>query len=196
MNIIQKTDSLMVLKDTDIGSIVAGVLVAAFGIIGAVTPSISAPSMPIILTIILLVAGVYLILSAKTRVFTLDKSANKLLINTQSIISKSKEDYPLDQVRGLQLRQEVHHYTSSSHSGHHTGHTRTTVVSKTFIVLKNGSEIFLDKGVLMGEQVSDFLKVAFQGYGLPVIPETPLPIVPQTGMENAPLEKVEKPPAP
>jgi hypothetical protein len=197
MKVIQKTDRLMVLKDMDIGSIIIGVLVAAFGILGIVTPSISTPPIPIYLAIILLVIGVYLILSAKTRTFTLDKNANKLLIDTQSIIAKSKIDCLLDQVRGLQLKQETHHYTSSSRSGSHTGHTRTTVVSKTYIILKNGSELFLDKGVLMGKEISDFLKVPFQGYGgSPVIPETSVPLVPQTGMENAPLEKVEKPTAP
>ena len=212
MKIIQKTENMMVLKDSkQLKSILGGAILFVIGRVLLASPNISTPPVPIWLSLLILAGGVLVAVLAKDTTITLDKGQSKIVVDKQSLIGKEIKECSFDQAKEIQLRQSIHTSFSSKRG------TDTHFNVELFLILKEGKDILITSHSRsghslwnlarsqmttneerLGREISDFTKIPFQTYKPPSVTEmlSSLQTGVPPGMEKLPLEKVEKPPAP
>jgi hypothetical protein len=147
----------------------------------------------------------------KDTTLILDKGQGKISFDRHNLIGSEKVDYTMDQVNSLKLQQSI--YTTHSRKGG----THTNLKTELFLNLKGGKVILLDSHTRsghsvwsfaqsqnmttqeqIGRDISDFIKVQLIIVRPPTVTDviSKLQGASPIGMEKAPIENVEKPPAP
>ena len=184
MKIVKETPSLMVLNDWTIVTFFVGGLFCLLGVYllfssGLVKdrPLSSLPS------ILFFLVGVFKIFRAKTTTVSLNKGINKLSLERKTIINRKKEEYKLDEIKQVELQEQV----SSYRSGTDPYWARRQRYSYSLVfVLNNDQTISLPssgKIAVMGRQIgnseeqigkkiSEFLNIPFKNIRSPTLDES------------------------
>jgi len=170
MRISTETPNLMIIKDR---SFFAFLVAAAFlfvGIWSFISPESFTTKPSLIPSILSILAGAVVIIFVKTTMIILDKSANKLSFIWKSLISEKTENYELNRVKAVELRQSFG--------------DRRTYYKLVFIFDDNKEIPFIQQttatniGILVTKQrntgikVANFLNVPFQERRSSTINET------------------------
>lgn len=187
MEITQETQNLMILRDRNVFSLFLIVISILLGLVILFLPSLFNNNVPLWFGIGSILLGLLILSKATITTITLDKSANKLSLQMQTITGKESRGCDLGDIKEINLKQSYVNVPSKRGVSHRINYN-------LFFVLSNGEEMpFLPKtvsspsgiqilgvsmgevskggGRAVGERVSRFLNVPFKEIGLPSVGE-------------------------
>lgn len=159
MKIIQETQNLIVLKDSNLWAWVLGGVFVLAGVIMIVSPtSFVNNTPPMWIGALFVLAGLATILFSKSSVVTLNKETNQFSIARKSIIGgQTQEDYVLNQIKQIELQYRVSRQNVSS-QGLNQG-MRMKYSYRLILILTDGREVPLTTGFSGASNVGGILKI-------------------------------------
>ena len=149
MKIITDDPAKMVLTDQNITNFVGGIICSAFGIVIVIFFGL-ANLVSLAIGIVLILAGVYVVLTTKSVTVILDNEQRKCDILLQSILKKESREFAFDEVKELILKSYMGYSTSnrstSNRSGFSTKQGKPYYQHSLIFSLKDGGEIPLEFG--------------------------------------------------
>lgn len=182
MKIVKETPNLMILKDRNIVTFFIGTFFCLIGLLLIIFPDFIKEKPPLLLSIFFILMGLFSIFKAKITTVSLNKGINKLSLERKTIMSRKKEEYKLDEIKEVELQQQVYSHRSG---GHDYGMRRQGYSYNLVLVLNNGQAISLPSSgrvVIMGKQIggeqqigkriSEFLNIPFKERRPPTLSES------------------------
>jgi len=173
MKIIKQTPGLMILKDTNIVSILVGIILISVGILAFFYPDTFADEVdqfPWYLKLLFPLIGAIVLLMSKTTKITLDKGSNKVLLVFKKLIGdERKKYYELKRIKKV-LLQKTYIYEKGG----------TKCYFNIILIFDDGKKIklpssatvsvggglierkYFNKGEKVGEKIATFLGVPFE----------------------------------
>lgn len=105
--IIKKVDSdIIIIKERNLWVFAIGLALFLIGIISFISPEKFTQQLSSIMKVSFVVLGLLVFASTKMKTMVLDKAVGKMVISRKSLISSSREEYDLRQIKSVELRQE------------------------------------------------------------------------------------------
>ena len=175
MKIINQTADEMVLKDSDIGRLIFGIVaVCGSPSIGGYVYFTHGWSNGLWVAVIFFVTGIFTLFGSATITVDINKSNNQIGYQKKRLIGGSQAAYAISDVLRIETRKQ---WTGTNNNRQ----ARQVLVSQSVIVFKNGTELPLDNGgggssvgmggvmmsgsgreVAIATQVASFMGVPFQ----------------------------------
>lgn len=194
MKIIQEEQNLMVLKDSNIIAFIAGTIFTIGGLVVIFKPDFFTNQPSVWVGFIGVLLGGSVISSAKITTVSLDKTSNKLLFLRKGLMSKSVNEYNLDQIKEVELSVL---YSSSSKGGGYSYHLAFVFNNGEIIPLNPGSSSVIKiMGIQIipekttGARIASFLNVPFQERRPPTVSETLSAI--SSAVQSVTVKEMEK----
>jgi|GEM_PF-1012247 len=147
MRISKETSDILVIKDGNLIVFILGFLFALFGFLRILNLAFATEpnKMPISLACFFLLLGVFVLIVNKTKSLTFDKASNKLTIKSKAFIKKSSEEYDINKIKEVQLRQ-FYYNNENINSPERLGNAQPSISYLIFLILDNDQEIQLNEG--------------------------------------------------
>jgi hypothetical protein len=200
MKIINQTQDQMSLKDGNISSLVAGVVLMIVGVyIFYQTYSVSGLSKNVLVGVGLFIFGLVVLFLSSAITISIDKSQNKILFLKKRLLGGKSQTYAIQDVLRVELRKSIEMEQGTRSQTGTISMPHQVLKYQSIIIFKDGVELPLENvknssgitsGVLMGvngkeisiaNQIAAFLNVPFQE-GNPASASTIIP--PTTGKMN------------
>ena len=105
--IIKKVNNdIIIIKESNIWVFAIGLAFFLVGIFSFISPEKFTQQPPFIMKISFVFLGLLVFVLTKTKNTTLDKKVGKMIISRKSLIGSSREEYDLNQIKSIELRQE------------------------------------------------------------------------------------------
>lgn len=205
MKILEESELRIVLKDSNWGGLIFGIVITLGSLFFAYQSNPFAKEFDIKTLIfpgIFLLVGLLLLFTSKITTITLDKNINKIEFIKKGILGVSSKNYPLNQIIKVDLREQIIvTRTNNNNRGFNAGTPRLQF--QTVLVLRDGAEIPLGRlkspatasiggavimsGVgteqVIGQKIATFLGVPFEknspmGGAMPPSIQPPISIPP------------------
>lgn len=164
MKIIQETQNLIVLKDSNLWAWILGGVFVLAGVVMIVSPASFTNTPPAWAGAISILVGLAVILIIKSSIITLNKDTNQLSIAGKSIIGgQIQDDYALNQIKQVELQYSVSRQNVSN-QGLNQG-MRMKYSYRLVFILTDGREVPLTTSFSGASNVGGILRVKERAIG-------------------------------
>src|SRR3989344_1097919 len=138
MKIIEQNENILQLKDGNISSIITGVILAVVGaVIGLLAQS--SDTVVILIVVAFIAIGAALVLFSSSINIVIDKTKGQIVYGKKRIVGAKMASYQTANVFRIETRKEWRVQRASSNKG--ISMPRRTLVSQSFIVFKDGTQL-------------------------------------------------------
>ena len=218
MKIVSQDANQLVATDKALSGLILGIVFTLGGVIGVITSFVISQMVIAIIAGIFALVGTYLLITYKSRTFTIDLAAGQASLFVKKLTSSETIPLPLASVVKLQLVSEFNTtYTqnapqSSGISFGNRGNSQTVQQTQLLVVTQDGTSVDISDGSRnmnsmnliskvpnqeIGERIAAFMNVPFETQGPAAIQDTIKDVVSRiTGQGSVTTGSVVQPPVP